>query len=76
MILEMSNKKTKSIKEDTSKYIPQREKFKDKLDIKVKFQLTEKQNKFLNLVLDKNTNIVFVKGDAGVAKSWTAILAA
>lgn len=65
-------------KRDNSPIIPQRTKLKYNLKIFERFEqkLTETQKKFLELVLNKNTKMVFVSGPAGTAKTYMAVYAA
>lgn len=67
--LQKTNKNDKSIK------VPQRDKLKQELDIFHRNDLTEKQKQYLDLILDKKTNIIFLKGPAGSSKSFLAIYA-
>lgn len=60
---------------DTSPKVPQRDKINFDLSIRERDDLTEKQKKFIDLVLDKNTKIVFVKGVAGTSKTFLSVLA-
>lgn len=60
-------------KKDTSPVIPQRSKFKSTLNIYDR-QLTEKQQKFLDIAKDKNTKIIFISGPAGSSKTYLAVL--
>lgn len=62
-----------SIKQDTSPIIPQRPKFKGILKL-YKRPLTEKQNQFLKLAVDKNAKLIFVSGPAGTSKTFLAVL--
>jgi len=55
-------------KQDTSPKIPQRDKLKGKLEIKT-LNWTDKQKEFIDLALDKDSKIIFVKGPAGSAKT-------
>lgn len=71
----MSKKHNRTNKEDKSIHIPQREKVKEELRIR-EYPWTLKQKELINLVLDKNTKIVFVKGPAGSSKSLTAVYCA
>lgn len=59
------------MKKDTSPKVPQRDKVKQSLDIK-KFDWTEKQKSFIELAQNKKTNIIFVTGPAGSAKTFLA----
>lgn len=69
------SKKHKERREDKSIHIPQREKVKEELRIR-EYPWTAKQKQLIDLVLDKNTKIVFVKGPAGSSKSLTAVYCA
>jgi phosphate starvation-inducible PhoH-like protein len=65
---------TKEIK-DTSPIIPQRNKIKNLLSIYQR-NLNEKQKQFLELVMDKNTKVIFVSGPAGTSKTYMAVYSA
>jgi predicted ribonuclease YlaK len=54
-------------KKDSSPVVPQRNVFKETFEIKEP-QWTPKQKEFINLVLDKNTKIIFLDGPAGSSK--------
>lgn len=69
------SKKNRPHKEDKSPHVPQREKIKESLSIR-ELNWTEKQKKLIDLILDKNTNIVFISGPAGSSKSICAIYCA
>lgn len=69
------SKKHREHKVDKSEHIPQREKIKEELRIR-ELNWTEKQKKLISLILDKNTNIVFISGPAGSSKSICAIYSA
>ena len=56
--------------------IPQRNKLKFDLHLIDRFNLTQKQKDFIDLVLDKNTKMVFVDGPAGTTKSFLTIYCA
>lgn len=72
-----SNKDSKKTKgKDQSEYIFQGKKLEIQLDIKVHHELSDKQKTFLETILDKKTNIVFLRGPAGTSKSYLAVLAA
>ena len=60
---------------DTSPIIPQRNKIKNLLSIYQR-NLNEKQKQFLELVMDKNTKIIFVSGPAGTSKTYMAVYSA
>lgn len=72
---EISNQ-TETIKKDKSQKIPQRDKLKQELSIYHREDLTEKQREFLDIILNKKTNIVFIKGPAGTSKTFLAVYAA
>lgn len=63
------------VKIDRSPKIPQRDKLKSELSIIHRNDLTERQKEFLGIILDKKTNIVFLKGPAGSSKSFLAVYA-
>lgn len=76
----MSKKKsTKNVVDhkpaDKSSHIPQRDKLKQNLSIYHRDDLTEKQLKYLDIISDKKTNIVFLKGAAGTSKTFLAAYA-
>src|SRR5581483_91085 len=62
-------------KKDTSPRIPQRDKLKGKLELKP-LKWTDKQQKFLDLALNKDTKIIFISGPAGSSKTVLAAYAA
>jgi phosphate starvation-inducible PhoH-like protein len=64
------------VKKDRSQKIPQRDKLKQELSIYHREDITEKQKKFLDVILDKKTNVVFLKGPAGSSKTFLAVYAA
>jgi len=70
------NKNKTQNKKDESPKIPQNTKIKGELFISERQNLTEKQKRFLELALDKNTKMVFVSGPAGTSKTWITVLAA
>lgn len=69
----MSKKNKK--KEDKSPVVPQRDKIEMELSIR-DFTWTENQKKFINIIEDKNTKIIFCKGPAGTAKSLLSVYTA
>ncbi len=71
--MRMKNKKNKK---DTSPVIPQKEKIKNELNITVRKEFTEKQKKFIELALDKNTKLIFISGPAGTSKTYVSIYVA
>lgn len=62
-------------KTDTSPYIYQEEKIKSKLVFKDKIKWTEKQKRFLEIALHKDTRIMFVRSPAGCGKSLLSVYA-
>jgi len=60
---------------DKSPFVYQRDKIKKELEIKQNYDLTENQLKLIDLILDKNTKIVFMNGPAGTSKTYVSILA-
>jgi len=72
----MKNKRIENNEvKDISPVIPQRNKIKNLLSIYQR-SLNEKQKEFLEIVMDKNTKIVFVSGPAGTSKTYMAIYSA
>lgn len=59
---------------DESLFVNQRPKLKDPVNIKEKFQLTNKQLDVVNRGLDKNTKCLILDGCAGVSKTYLATL--
>lgn len=72
----MGTKKDTRKKQDMSKNVPQNPKLKEKLEIKIRTDLTEKQRELIKVLTDKNTKIVFLIGPAGTSKTFSSILAA
>lgn len=70
-----SEPKEKSKKTDISPIVYQRSKIRNLLTISGR-ELTEKQQQFLDIALDKNTQLMFVSGAAGTSKTYMAILTA
>ena len=66
------NKKPK----DTSIIVPQRDKLTDTLSVFERPDLTQRQKNFIDLVMDKNTKIVFVNGPAGTSKTYLSVYCA
>lgn len=62
-------------KEDNSPHVPQNPKFKEGLSIR-ELNWTEKQKAFIELALNKETKIIFVKGPAGSSKSLISVYCA
>lgn len=61
------------MKKDSSDFVSQREKLKSLFVIKNRFAWTQKQQKFLDLALDKNTKIMICKSPAGTGKTALSI---
>lgn len=61
---------------DTSVMIPQRNKIKEHLQIKERSDLTDNQKRIIDLVLHKDTKIVFLQGPAGTSKTFLAVYCA
>lgn len=59
---------------DTSPQVSQHEKLKEKIVIKERSDLTSKQLELLNIIQDKNSKIVFIRGPSGSTKSFCGIL--
>lgn len=62
------------MKKDQSPRIPQRDKLKDSLNIR-ELNWTDKQRQYINILLHKDTKIVFLSGPAGSGKTMLAIYA-
>jgi phosphate starvation-inducible PhoH-like protein len=69
------SKKNKQKSTDRSPVVPQRDKIEGVLNI-TELNWTENQKKFIQLLLSKETKIVFCKGPAGTAKSLLSVCAA
>lgn len=69
------SRKNKKLK-DTSVKVPQKDKIKDSLTIYERDDLTEKQKRFIDLAMDKETKIMFVNGPAGTSKTFLAVYCA
>ena len=63
------SKKHKQKSQDKSPVVPQRDKIEGFLDIR-ELQWTDNQKKFIELIQNKETKIVFCKGPAGTAKAY------
>jgi phosphate starvation-inducible protein PhoH and related proteins len=74
--LEAQINATPNEKKDTSPKVYQRDKIKQKLNIRERSDFSEKQKEFINLVLDRDTKVVFVSGPAGTSKTFLAIYCA
>jgi phosphate starvation-inducible PhoH-like protein len=69
------SKKHKQKSQDKSPVVPQRDKIEGFLDIR-ELQWTDNQKKFIELIQNKETKIVFCKGPAGTAKSLLSVYSA
>lgn len=58
---------------DKSVVVPQKNKVEFKLNIFERNDLTEKQKELNDLILDKETKVVFINGPAGTSKTFCAI---
>lgn len=61
-------------KEDKSIKVNQGQKLEWQLMIKERGDLSNKQKELINIILDKNTKIVFVNGPSGTSKTYLSIL--
>jgi phosphate starvation-inducible protein PhoH len=61
-------------KKDLSLHVSQRPKISFSLDIKERTDLTDKQNKLLEVAANKNTKCVFIDGLYGTSKSYLAVM--
>lgn len=61
-------------KKDTSPKVVQREKISYDLTIKERGDLTDKQKQYLDIIADKKTRVVFLRGPAGVSKTYIGVL--
>ena len=68
----MSRKKNKNQKDQSIK-VPQRDKLKDGLTIFERSDLTERQKQFIELLMNKETKLVFVNGPAGTSKTFLSV---
>lgn len=65
----------KQKKEDHSVYVYQNKKVGLDLSLETRIPWTEKQLEFLRLAQDKNTKVIFLKGDPGTGKSLLSVYA-
>lgn len=72
----METQENKEYIKDTSPYVYQKSKLKNPLNIRNRPDLTENQKKLINLILDKETKLVFISGPAGTSKTFCAMQAA
>lgn len=62
-------------RKDKSCFVPQEGKLKDPIKIRIRNDLTEKQKGLIELIKDKQTNIVFIDGPSGTTKTFCAVQA-
>lgn len=60
-------------REDHSPHVHQRERIGFDLTIRTRSDLTERQRQFIDLIMDKETKLVFLDGPAGTAKTYLSI---
>lgn len=60
---------------DKSQYLGQRDKLKQELRIQCRYEVTPKQRQLLDLILDKDSKVIFVNGPAGTAKTLIGVYA-
>lgn len=60
---------------DSSPLVPQRDKIGFELHIKERDDITPKQKELIDLILDKETKVVFISGPAGTSKTFVSVLA-
>lgn len=58
---------------DKSVWVPQGSKIDFSLDIRERNDLTPKQRQLIDLILDKETKVVFINGPAGTSKTFIAL---
>lgn len=63
----------KTESQDRSPHVHQRDKLAFELNPREREDLTEKQRKFIELMTDKDTRLVFVEGPAGTSKTFMAV---
>lgn len=61
------------IKKDKSPYVPQGDRIDFVLNIRQRDDITPKQKELIDLILDKETKVVFINGPAGTSKTFCAI---
>lgn len=62
-------------RKDFSPKVPQRDKISFDLSIHQRNDLTEKQKALIDLILEKDTRVVFLSGPAGTSKTFVSVLA-
>ncbi len=60
---------------DSSVKVPQRGKIDFQLSVRQRDDLTDKQKQLIDLILDKDTKVVFLSGPAGTSKTFVSVLA-
>jgi len=73
--IEKNQEKGEEENKDKSPYVYQRDKIGFELSIR-NLEWTEKQKRFIELALDKNTRLMLIKGPAGTSKTMLAVYAA
>lgn len=68
-----AGKPTGAITPDKSPYVPQDDKLSFPLDIRERNDITKKQRQLIDVILDKETKVVFVNGPAGTSKTFLAV---
>lgn len=63
-----------NLTKDESPFVFQRDKIRFDLSIRQRYNLTNKQKEFVDLVMDKKTRLVFVDGPAGCSKTYLTVL--
>lgn len=58
---------------DKSVWVPQGNKIDFSLNIRERNDLTSRQRELIDLILDKNTKVVFINGPAGTSKTFVAL---
>lgn len=64
------------VEKDNSPIVPQRNKIKEQFTIKERSDLTPNQKRIIDLILNKDTKIVFIEGPAGTSKTFLAVYCA
>jgi phosphate starvation-inducible PhoH-like protein len=69
-----NKKKNQFERKDKSPVVPQNSKIRNELNLHIR-ELTEKQKKFLDIALNKDTKVMFISGPAGTSKTFMSVLA-
>lgn len=72
----MARKKPVTVSEDKSPKVYQRDKISKNLNIAERGDLTERQKEFLDIALDKKTQLMFIRGPAGTSKTFLSVFVA